>query len=167
MCILGCEEYNWLECKETRLWTETNETGRLRWKIENEGFNTLKNGGYGMQHKWARKSYRGLKNYYQFMQMGHLINQLMEKSVEFQKNYLQGKNHPTEKGLWDDMISALVWAKVKLKKLKDILQTRRQFILVTLHDWRCLDPKYEANLIEIKEVDSQNNDNFLMTGCPV
>lgn len=153
---------NWLECRETLLWTETNEqgepveksvttlfthitdllinrnnivkaseTGRLRWKIENEGFNTLKNGGYGMQHKWARKSYCGLKNYYQFMQMGHLINQLMVKSVEFQKEYLQGKNHPTQKGLWEDMTSALVWVKVKLKKLKEILQTRRQFILVT------------------------------------
>ena len=102
---------------------KTSETGRLRWKIENEGFNTLKNGGYGMQHKWARKSYRGLKNYYQFMQMGHLINQLMVKSVEFQREYLQSKNHPTQKSLWENMMSALVWAKVKTKKLRNILQT--------------------------------------------
>jgi len=110
---------------------KTSETGRLRWKIENEGFNTLKNGGYGLQHKWARKSYRGLKNYYQFMQMGHLINQLMVKSVEFQHAYLQSKNHPTQKSLWEDMMSALVWAKVKVKKLMKIRQTRRRFILVT------------------------------------
>ena len=36
----------------------SSNTGRLRWKIENEGFNTLKNGGYGLEHKWARKSYQ-------------------------------------------------------------------------------------------------------------
>lgn len=107
------------------------ETGRLRWRIENEGFNTLKNGGYGMQHKWARNSYRGLKNYYQFMQMGHLINQLMVKSVEFQTEYKQGKNHPTEKGFWEEIISVLVWIDLNLKKLRKLSQTRRQFILVT------------------------------------
>ena len=38
---------------------KSSQTGRLRWKIENEGFNTLKNGGYGMKHKWTRKSYAG------------------------------------------------------------------------------------------------------------
>jgi len=153
---------NWLECKETLQWTETNkqgkpikksqtktfcyltdlpvnwdnvietsETGRLRWKIENEGFNTLKNGGYGMQHKWARKSYQGLKNYYQFMQMGHLINQLLVKSIEFQKEYMQGKNHPTEKNFWGMIVSVLIWVNIKAKKLKKIRLTRRQFILVT------------------------------------
>ena len=58
-----------------------------------------------MKHKWVRKSYKGLKNYYQFMQMGHLINQLLVKSVEFQTNYMQGKNHPTEKSAWSTMIS--------------------------------------------------------------
>jgi len=152
---------NWIECKETKQWTETNkqgqqveksktstfchitdlpvnwdnvedssDTGRLRWKIENEGFNRLKNGGYGMKHKWVRRSYQGLKNYYQFMQMGHLINQLMVKSVEFQTNYMQGKNHPTEKSAWSTMISMLQWTKVKMKKLREIRQTRRQFILV-------------------------------------
>jgi len=37
---------------------DTSDTGRLRWKIENEGFNTLKNGGYGMQHKWHERAIR-------------------------------------------------------------------------------------------------------------
>jgi hypothetical protein len=46
---------------------DTSKTGRLRWKIENEAFNTLKNGGYGMEHQYARKSYIALKNYFQFM----------------------------------------------------------------------------------------------------
>jgi hypothetical protein len=28
-----------------------SRTGRLRWKIENEGFNTQKHLGYGLKHK--------------------------------------------------------------------------------------------------------------------
>ena len=51
---------------------DTSRVARLRWKIENEGFNTLKNGGYGVEHQYARKSYTALKNYFQFMQMAHL-----------------------------------------------------------------------------------------------
>jgi hypothetical protein len=66
---------------------KTSFNGRLRWKIENEGFNTLKNGGYNMPHKYARKSYQGMKNYYQFMQIAYCINQLMVKTVEFKENY--------------------------------------------------------------------------------
>jgi len=110
---------------------QTSHTGRLRWKIENEGFNTLKNGGYGMEHKWVRKSYQGLKNYFQFMQMAYLINQLMVKRTRFQEGYLQGKNHPTLKSLWEDLIAAMKWAKVKAHQLKKILKTKIQFRFVT------------------------------------
>jgi len=34
-------------------------SGRLRWKIENEGFNIQKNGGYELHHKMNRKNIRG------------------------------------------------------------------------------------------------------------
>ncbi|MDR2943093.1 MAG: hypothetical protein LBV17_10930 [Treponema sp.] len=54
-------------------------SGRLRWKIENEGFNTQKCSGYKLGHKICRKSYTGLKNYYTLLQIGHAINQLIEK----------------------------------------------------------------------------------------
>jgi len=111
--------------------TQSSHTGRLRWKIENEGFNTLKNGGYGMEHKWARKSYQGLKNYFQFMQMAYLINQLVVKRTRFQEEYLQGKNHPTLVSIWQDLIAAMKWAKIKIRKLKKILATKIQFRLVT------------------------------------
>ena len=110
---------------------KSSETGRMRWKIENEGFNTLKNGGYGMSHKWARVSYQGLKNYYQFMQMGHLINQLMIKNVVFQRDYLQEKNHPTLKSLWDDLISVMKWVELESKTFRKIIQTQRQFRFIT------------------------------------
>ena len=38
-----------------------SHTGRLRWKIENEGFNIQKNHGYALQHKYARVSWRAAK----------------------------------------------------------------------------------------------------------
>lgn len=53
--------------------------GRLRWKIENEGFNTQKNGGYNMEHQYSRVSFVALQNYYQCLQIAHLISQLVEK----------------------------------------------------------------------------------------
>ena len=54
--------------------------GRLRWKIENQGFNTEKNGGYELEHKYCRNSYVGLQNYYTLLLIAHAINQMMEKS---------------------------------------------------------------------------------------
>ena len=106
-------------------------TGRLRWKIENEGFNTLKNGGYGLEHKWARKSYQALKNYFQFMQMGYLINQLMVKSTVFQETFMKDKDHPTLQSLWKDLDAAMKWAKIKVARLAEISATRIQFRFVS------------------------------------
>ena len=58
-------------------------TGRLRQKIENEGFNIQKNHGYALQHQFSRVSFLALKNYYQCLQISHIINQLVEASKEF------------------------------------------------------------------------------------
>ena len=86
--------------QDRKIVEQASSTGRLRWKIENEGFNTLKNGGYGMEHKWARKSYQGLKNYFQFMQMAYLIKQLVVKRTSFQEEYLQDASHPSLMSIW-------------------------------------------------------------------
>ena len=53
--------------------------GRLRWKIENEGFNIQKNGGYNLEHQFSNNEI-AIKNYYLLMQVAHIINQLVEKS---------------------------------------------------------------------------------------
>ena len=63
---------------------ELSTTGRLRWKIENEGFNAQKNQGYGLGHKFSRVSYRAMKNYYQCLQIAHIINELLVLSQDFQ-----------------------------------------------------------------------------------
>jgi hypothetical protein len=57
---------------------ELTAAGRRRWKIENEGFDVQKNHGYGLGHKFSRRSMLAMKNYYQLMQIGHMMNQLFE-----------------------------------------------------------------------------------------
>jgi hypothetical protein len=96
--------YNWLSCKETKTRhtdgmvqeqtfvyitnvrqtpdnvVETADGGRLRWKIENEGFNTQKNQGYELGHKYSQASYLAMQNYYHIIQIAHMINQFVEKA---------------------------------------------------------------------------------------
>lgn len=50
--------------------------GRMRWLIENQGFNTQKNCGYNLNHKFSRKYLWSMKNFYELLQIAHLINQL-------------------------------------------------------------------------------------------
>jgi hypothetical protein len=59
---------------------ELTESGRLRWKIENEGFDVQKHHGYGLGHQFSRCSMKAMKNYYHLMQIAHLFNQLFELS---------------------------------------------------------------------------------------
>lgn len=54
-----------------------NGGGRLRWKIENEGFNIQKNGGFALEHAYSYGDWQ-LKNFYILMQVAHLILQLLE-----------------------------------------------------------------------------------------
>lgn len=83
---------------------ELAQTGRDRWKIENEGFNIQKNGGYALGHKYSRKSFTSYKNYYQCMQVAHLINQLVEHSSNI-VDILSANAKITIKHLWKQLIS--------------------------------------------------------------
>ncbi len=53
-----------------------NQGGRLRWKIENEGFNTQKNNGYEMQHPYSKDA-NGFRVFYILLLMAHIIAQLI------------------------------------------------------------------------------------------
>lgn len=53
-----------------------NKGGRLRWKIENEGFNFQKNSGFNLEHLYS-KTLDTEKIYYLLMQVAHTIFQLM------------------------------------------------------------------------------------------
>jgi hypothetical protein len=54
-----------------------NRGGRCRWKIENEGFNIQKNGGFNLEHAYGTGD-RQIKNYYVLLQIAHMIGQLIE-----------------------------------------------------------------------------------------
>jgi len=61
------------------------QTGRLRWKIENEGTNTQKNGGYEMGHAYGRNQ-NAWKNYYLLLQLSQLLNDLVRFGDYIQKS---------------------------------------------------------------------------------
>lgn len=112
---------NWIQCIETRNKDDKKETsrfeyvtnikpdksavkqiadnGRLRWKIENEGFNTQKCSDYRMEHKYARKSYNALKNCYTLLQIAHAIIQLIEKG-KVMEDILKLRPGETLRNLW-------------------------------------------------------------------
>ena len=50
--------------------------GRLRWKVENEGFNVQKNNGYEMQHPYSEHA-NGFQVFYILLLMAHYIAQLI------------------------------------------------------------------------------------------
>ncbi len=89
--VLECVEFKKNQAKGKRyLWLTNleithnnfkeiaNNGGRLRWKIENEGFNMQKTGGYGLKHVYS-SDVAAMKNFYYLLQIAHIINQLMEK----------------------------------------------------------------------------------------
>jgi hypothetical protein len=55
-----------------------NRGGRCRWKIENEGFNIQKNGGFNLEHAYSLGE-RQIKNFYLLLQIAHILVQLMER----------------------------------------------------------------------------------------
>jgi hypothetical protein len=143
---------NWIECLETTTNTKTGESrctrfvqltdllidattaraisrsGRLRWKIENEGFNTQKNHGYGLQHKFSRVSWQAAKNYYQCLQIGHLINQLMVLSTAFQQ-HLVGKM--TLAHLWKCLLGVMTYGELDERTFAQLAQRRVQIRFIT------------------------------------
>jgi hypothetical protein len=143
---------NWIECQETITNPDANRRekntfvhvtdfpityqeahqistmGRLRWKIENEGFNTQKNLGYELQHKFSRVSYRATKNYYQCLQLAHMINQLMILSQRFQAE-LTGKM--TICHLWKRLITSMTCDSFRKADLFQAAQAPGQIRFVT------------------------------------
>ena len=56
----------------------TQRGGRCRWKIENEGINIQKNGGYCLEHLYSRDKV-SMKIWCALIDIAHLINQLIEQ----------------------------------------------------------------------------------------
>jgi hypothetical protein len=54
----------------------TTKGGRHRWHLENQGFNTQKNGGFNLEHAYSHRHWQA---FYYLLQIAHLILQLLEK----------------------------------------------------------------------------------------
>ena len=66
-----------------------NEGGRLRWKIENEGFNNQKNGGFELEHPYSQHPIAS-KVFYLLLQIAHVLYQLVEQGSLFRKAFPTG-----------------------------------------------------------------------------
>lgn len=82
-----------------------SHAGRLRWKIENQGFNEQKNSGYNLQHKYSRTSFVASQNYYQCLQIAHMINQLSYKTQKINEMI---KQNDTLKSFMEIAISTII-----------------------------------------------------------
>ena len=63
-----------------------NQGGRLRWKIENEGFNVQKHGGYALEHAYTQNP-TAAKVFYFLLQIAHLLSQLMAHGSLFRQAF--------------------------------------------------------------------------------
>ena len=105
LSVLECEEtkpdknqidkttkFRWVtsvEVKKNRVVQLADEAGRIRWKIENEGFNVQKNGGFALEHAFTTNP-TSAKIFYFLLQIAHLISQLLEKGSILKKSFPNG-----------------------------------------------------------------------------
>ena len=69
--------------------TLSNDGGRIRWKIENEGFNVQKKGGYELEHAYTNNP-NSAKIFYLLLQIAHLLAQLLYKSNLLKRDFPDG-----------------------------------------------------------------------------
>jgi hypothetical protein len=78
---VSTQKYRWasnMNISKRNVVRLANDGGRLRWKIENEGFNVQKNGGYGLTHEYSKND-NSAKIFHILMQIAHLWMQLLTR----------------------------------------------------------------------------------------
>ena len=103
-----------------------SEYGRLRWTIENEGFNAQKNQGYGLSHKFSRVSHVATCNYYQCLQIAHMIDQLAYLAEHVRKTYFKDKKE-TMDSLGEFGLATMMTMKLGKSKIIRLLASIGQF----------------------------------------
>ena len=84
--------------------TEIARGGRLRWKIENEGFNIQKNRGFNLEHPYSQNEI-SMKNFYLLLQIAYIISQIMEKGNLLKDKIL--KDFGSVTGLFEQLLEDL------------------------------------------------------------
>lgn len=100
-----------------------NEGGRIRWKVENEGFNVQKNGGYGLEHAYTNNS-TSAKIFYFLLQIAHMLAQLLDKGSLLRKTFPAGFG--SAKNLAFRVLEAWRNAPLTKGKIKALFRSRFQ-----------------------------------------
>jgi hypothetical protein len=131
--VTECRETN--DHKSVRFKTITNipptrenvpdlcKGGRLRWKIENEGFNVQKNNGFNLEHAYSRDPV-GWKVFYLVLQLAATIEQLLRKSNLLSEELI--KSAKSSKNLALKLLEALRNYALNVDTYMDILHQRIQ-----------------------------------------
>jgi hypothetical protein len=125
---------HWIECVQEMVHRETGEksenrfvfltnmdvnsdniadilmAGRARWLIE-EHFNTQKNRGGNLHHKYSRNNFNAIKNWHNTRQLAYLIKELVKHSVEVQE--LLKSKKLTWKELWEIINGCLYFCSIE------------------------------------------------------
>ncbi len=109
--------------KAKQVITLANEGGRIRWKIENEGFNVQKNGGFDLEHAYTRDPIAS-KVFYFLLQIAHLIAQLIEKGSLFRKAFPAGVG--SAKNIAFRLLEAWRNLRVSADQIQEMLDARLQ-----------------------------------------
>ena len=100
-----------------------NEGGRIRWKIENEGFNVQKNGGFALEHAYTTNPVAS-KIFYYLLQIAHLITQLIEKGSLFRQAFPAGVG--SSKNIAFRLLEAWRNLRVSANQIQQMLDGRLQ-----------------------------------------
>jgi hypothetical protein len=109
--------------KAKQVITLANEGGRIRWKIENEGFNVQKNGGFDLEHAYTH-DHVASKVFYFLLQIAHLIAQLIEKGSLFRKAFPAGVG--SAKNIAFRLLEAWRNLRVSADQIQEMLDARLQ-----------------------------------------
>ena len=97
--------------------------GRIRWKAENEGFNTQKHGGFALEHVFSQ-NYSAGQIFYFFLQIAHLLFQLMEQGSLFRHAFPKGVG--SAKNIAFRLLEAWRNLRVSAQALQQLLGARFQ-----------------------------------------
>jgi len=102
--------------------------GRARWLIEDH-FNTQKNRGGSLHHKFSRNNFNAIKNWHNTRQLAYMIKELVKYSIEVQE--LAKSKKLTWKELWEIINGFLYFCSVNriMKQFENWSKTPRQIRL--------------------------------------
>jgi hypothetical protein len=122
--------FRWItnfKLKDKQIIELANEGGRIRWKIENEGFNVQKNGGFDLEHAYTTDPIAS-KVFYFLLQIAHLLAQLIEKGSLFRQAFPAGVG--SAKNIAFRLLEAWRNLRLSANRIQEMLDARLQIRFV-------------------------------------